>query len=57
MKKILGIFILIAGIVIAVTASSAIFAYFEAERGVHIEVVPDDSELIDLMTLKSFLKL
>ena len=54
MKKILGIFILIAGIVIAVTASSATFAYFEAERGVHIEVVPDDSELIDLRPIQPY---
>jgi len=54
MKKILGIFMLIAGIIIAVTASSATFAYFEAERGVHIEVVPDDSELIDLRPIQPY---
>ena len=45
---------LIAGIVIAVTASSATFAYFEAERDVHIEVVPDDNELIDLVPLQPY---
>jgi len=54
MKKLLGIFMLIAGIVIAVTASSATFAYFEAERDVYIEVVPDDNELIDLVPLQPY---
>lgn len=54
MKKILGIFMLIAGIVIAVTASSATFAYFEADREVHIAIVPDDVELIDLVPLQPY---
>ena len=54
MKKIIGIFMLIAGIVIAVAASSASFAYFEADRGVHIKVVPDDSEFIDLKPLQPY---
>lgn len=54
MKKILGIFMLIVGIVIAVTASSATFAYFEADREIHIEVVPDDNELIDLVPLQPY---
>jgi len=54
MKKILGIFMLIAGILIAVTASSATFAYFEADREVHIEMVPDDDELIDLVPLQPY---
>ena len=54
MKKILGIFMLIAGIVIAVTASSASFAYFEADREVHIEIVPHDDELIDLVQLQPY---
>jgi len=54
MKKILGIFMLIAGIVIAVTASSASFAYFEADREVHIAIVPDDVELIDLVPLQPY---
>ncbi|AIF70246.1 hypothetical protein PAP_09340 [Palaeococcus pacificus DY20341] len=54
MKKILGIFMLIAGIVIAVTASSASFAYFEADREVHIAIVPDDNELIDLRPLQPY---
>lgn len=54
MKKILGIFMLIAGIVIAVTASSATFAYFEADREVHLAIVPDDLELIDLVPLQPY---
>jgi len=54
MKKILGIFMLIAGILIAVTASSATFAYFEADREVHIEIVADDNELIDLVPLQPY---
>jgi len=54
MKKILGIFMLIAGIVIAVGASSANFAYFEANRTVHVQVVPDDNELIDLKPLQPY---
>ncbi|NJE25737.1 DUF1102 domain-containing protein [Thermococcus sp. MV5] len=54
MKKILGIFMLIAGIVIAVSASSANFAYFEATRNVTVNVVPDDNELIDLKPLQPY---
>ena len=54
MKKILGIFMLIAGIVIAVGASSATFAYFEATRDVHVNVVPDDDELIDLVPMQDY---
>ncbi|ACS90305.1 hypothetical protein TSIB_1251 [Thermococcus sibiricus MM 739] len=54
MKKILGIFMLIAGIVIAVTASSASFAYFEADREIHLAIVPDDNELIDLVPLQPY---
>ncbi|EHR78278.1 hypothetical protein OCC_12771 [Thermococcus litoralis DSM 5473] len=54
MKKILGILILIAGIVIAVSASSANFAYFEATRNVTVTVVPDDNELIDLKPLQPY---
>ncbi|MCD6559292.1 MAG: DUF1102 domain-containing protein [Palaeococcus sp.] len=54
MKKILGIFMLIAGIVIAVGASSANFAYFEASRDVHVNVVPDDLELIDLKPMQPY---
>ena len=54
MKKILGIFMLIVGLVVAVTASSANFAYFEASRDVNINVVPDDNELIDLEALQPY---
>ncbi|MCO6040302.1 DUF1102 domain-containing protein [Thermococcus alcaliphilus] len=54
MRKILGILILIAGIVIAVSASSANFAYFEATRNVTVTVVPDDNELIDLNPLQPY---
>jgi len=54
MKKILGIFMLIAGIVIAVGASSANFAYFEANRTIHVAVVPDDSEFIDLKPMQDY---
>lgn len=54
MKKIIGIFLLIAGIVVAVGASSANFAYFEASRDVHINVVPDDLELIDLEPMQPY---
>lgn len=54
MRKILGMFILIAGILIAVTASSAHFAYFEASRDVHVAVVPDDAEFIDLVPLQQY---
>lgn len=54
MKKILGIFMLIVGLVVAVTASSANFAYFETSRDVNINVVPDDNELIDLEALQPY---
>jgi len=54
MKKILGIFMLIAGIVIAVGASSANFAYFEANRTIHVAVVPDDNEFIDLKPMQDY---
>ncbi|MBC7334620.1 MAG: DUF1102 domain-containing protein, partial [Actinobacteria bacterium] len=54
MKKILGIFMLIVGLVVAVTASSANFAYFEASRDVKINIVPDDNELIDLEALQPY---
>jgi hypothetical protein len=54
MKKILGLVILMAGLLIAVTASSANFAYFHADRNVHIQVVPDDNELIDLEPLQPY---
>ncbi|MDK2984073.1 MAG: hypothetical protein PWP19_1551 [Thermococcaceae archaeon] len=39
---------------IAVTASNATFAYFEADREVHIAIVPDDNELIDLVPLQPY---
>ena len=54
MKKIIGVFVLIAGLLIAVTASSANFAYFEADRNVHIQIVPDDNELIDLRPIQPY---
>ncbi len=54
MKKILGLVILMAGLLIAVTASSANFAYFNADRTVHIQIVPDDNELIDLEPLQPY---
>ena len=54
MKKVIGLFVLIAGLLIAVTASSANFAYFEADRNVHIQIVPDDNELIDLEPLQPY---
>jgi len=54
MKKILGLVILMAGLLIAVTASSANFAYFHADRNVHIQIVPDDNELIDLEPLQPY---
>ncbi|WP_457752232.1 DUF1102 domain-containing protein [Thermococcus sp.] len=54
MKKILGLVILMAGLLIAVTASSANFAYFHADRTAHIQVVPDDNELIDLEPLQPY---
>ncbi|NJE42845.1 DUF1102 domain-containing protein [Thermococcus sp. GR6] len=54
MKKIIGLFALIAGLLIAVAASSANFAYFEADRNVHIQVVPDDNELIDLRPIQPY---
>ncbi|WP_461865319.1 DUF1102 domain-containing protein [Thermococcus sp.] len=54
MRKVIGLFILMAGLLIAVAASSANFAYFQASRNVHIAVVPDDSELIDLEPLQPY---
>ena len=42
------------GIIVAVAATSATFAYFEAERSVHVEIVPDDNELIDLVPLQPY---
>ncbi|ASJ08440.1 hypothetical protein A3L11_04000 [Thermococcus siculi] len=54
MKKVIGLFVLIAGLLIAVTASSANFAYFEADRNVHIQIVPDDNELIDLRPIQPY---
>ncbi len=54
MKKVFGLVILMAGLLIAVTASSANFAYFKADRNVHIQIVPDDNELIDLEPLQPY---
>ncbi|ASJ11656.1 DUF1102 domain-containing protein [Thermococcus thioreducens] len=54
MRKIIGLFALMIGLLVAVAASSAHFAYFEADRGVHIQVVPDDSELIDLRPMQPY---
>ncbi|ASJ03881.1 DUF1102 domain-containing protein [Thermococcus barossii] len=54
MRKILGLFALMAGLLIAVAASSANFAYFEADRNVHIQIVPDDNELIDLRPIQPY---
>ncbi len=54
MRKIIGLFVLMAGLLVAVAASSANFAYFEADRDVHIAVVPDDTELIDLRPLQPY---
>lgn len=54
MRKILGLLALMMGLLVAVAASSAHFAYFEAERNVHIEVVPDDNELIDLTPIQPY---
>ena len=54
MKKVIGVFVLIAGLLIAVTASSANFAYFHADRNVHIQIVPDDNELIDLRPIQPY---
>ncbi|NJE77226.1 DUF1102 domain-containing protein [Thermococcus sp. ES12] len=54
MRKIIGLFALMIGLLVAVAASSAHFAYFEADRNVHIAVVPDDNELIDLRPLQPY---
>ncbi|ASJ15438.1 DUF1102 domain-containing protein [Thermococcus radiotolerans] len=54
MRKILGLLALMIGLLVAVAASSAHFAYFEAERNVHIQIVPDDNELIDLTPLQPY---
>jgi len=54
MKKVLGLVVLLAGLLIAVTASSANFAYFHADRNLHIQIVPDDNELIDLEPLQPY---
>lgn len=54
MNKIIGALFLVFGIVIAVTASSATFAYFHADREVHLAVVADDIELIDLKPMQPY---
>ncbi|ASA76802.1 DUF1102 domain-containing protein [Thermococcus sp. 5-4] len=54
MRKIMGLFALAIGLLVAVAATSATFAYFEAQRDVHIEVVSDENELIDLEPLQPY---
>ncbi len=54
MRKLMGLFALMMGLLVAVAASSAHFAYFQADRGVHIQVVPDDNELIDLRPMQPY---
>jgi hypothetical protein len=53
MNKVIAILMLVAGIIV-VTASSADFAYFEADREVKIAIVPDDLELIDLVPMQPY---
>ncbi len=54
MRKIIGLFALMIGLLVAVAASSAHFAYFEADREVSILIVPDDNELIDLRPIQPY---
>ena len=54
MRKIIGLFALMIGLLVAVAASSAHFAYFTADREVSILIVPDDNELIDLRPIQPY---
>jgi len=47
MKKLLGVLLLLAGIILAMGAG-ATFRYYEADRTVTVNITTDDSELIDL---------
>jgi|Deesub1362A_J573_1020465.scaffolds.fasta_scaffold00221_40 hypothetical protein len=53
MNKLLGLMLLLAGLIV-VTATSADFAYFNADRQVKIAIVPDDVELIDLKPIQPY---
>jgi len=53
MKKLLGVLLLLAGIVLAMGAG-ATFRYYEADRTVTVNITTDDSELIDLDPIQPY---
>ncbi len=53
MKKLLGVLLLLAGIVLAMGAG-ATFRYYEADRTVTVNITSDDSELIDLDPIQPY---
>ncbi|WP_457591488.1 DUF1102 domain-containing protein [Geoglobus sp.] len=53
MKKLFGIMLLIAGLILAMSAG-ANFRYYEADRSVTVAVVADDNEFIDLTPLQPY---
>lgn len=53
MKKLFGIMLLIAGLILAMSAG-ANFRYYEADRSVTTAIVADDNEFIDLTPLQPY---
>ncbi len=53
MRKIFGITLLIAGLILAMSAG-ANFRYYEADRTVTVAVVADDNEFIDLTPIQPY---
>lgn len=53
MKKIAGILLLVVGLTLTIGAG-ANFRYYEAERGITVDIVADDDELIDLTPIQPY---
>jgi len=53
MSKLFGVLLLVAGLVLAISAG-ANFRYYEADRTVTVAVVADDNEFIDLTPIQPY---
>ncbi|AIY91218.1 DUF1102 domain-containing protein [Geoglobus acetivorans] len=53
MKKLFGIALLLAGLILAISAG-ANFKYYEADRSMSVAIVADDNEFIDLTPLQPY---
>ena len=56
MNKLVGLAILLIGMMLAVGVG-ATFRYYEAERTITVEIVPDDDEFIDLTPVQQYASL